>query len=66
MTWRLRIAWRKEMEKKMKACLPVMERTSAARFDWTAGLVIFRTRISSCRASAPNRSVASDSIRASE
>ncbi len=55
--------WMKEMEKKLRACKSVMDRTSEDRFKFTKGLVIFPHGNFVMQGAFTDRNVASDSFR---
>ncbi len=55
--------WKKHMEKKLKACAPVMERLSSNRFDWTDGLIVFPHCNFIMQGIRTNRAVTGDTIR---
>ncbi len=55
--------WKKHIEKKLLACAPVMARTSADRFAWTNGLVIFPHLNFIVQGISTERSVTGDTIR---
>jgi hypothetical protein len=55
--------WKKHIEKKLKACAPVMDRTSTDRFAWTNGLVIFPHLNFIVQGINTDRSVTGDSVR---
>ncbi len=59
----MKARWKKHIEKKLRACVPVMRRTSADRFDWTDGLVIFPHLNLIVQGVNIDRSVTGDSIR---
>ena len=55
--------WIKYTEKRLRACAPVMERTSPERFKWVKGLVVFPHLNLSQLGVNTERNVASDTIR---
>lgn len=55
--------WKKHTEKKLKACRPVMARTSPDRFAWTDGLVVFPHCNFIMQGITTDRSVTADTVR---
>lgn len=55
--------WKKHIEKKLKACTPVMARVSGDRFAWTDGLIIFPHCNFMVQGISTARSVTGDTVR---
>jgi Phage terminase large subunit (GpA) len=55
--------WKKHTEKKLRACKPLMARTSPDRFAWSKGLIIFPHANFMVQGVWTDRSVTADSVR---
>src|SRR5216117_3944921 len=55
--------WSKHVEKKLRACRPVMDRLIASRLEWRDGLVVFPSCNFMVQGAAMERSFTADAIR---